>query len=364
MDFHIDKARFLPKDNVYKFLTGLKNFGKLIAPIKKREKFYFEDIGDVSDVILDYVRTVLPPKKYLLPYKRERLSYDTNTFEIKQDFKPENQVIFGLHSCDLHGITILDKILLSEPIDSRYLKTREKTLLIGISCKPDEHCFCLATGTAFPDGANWDLFLTDIGYGYFISIGSTKGDEVLYSMRKLTRKIESKDLQLYKKVTAEKKYLFKKENLPDLERISSVIELEYDSEVWEKASSRCFGCGTCTNVCPTCYCYSSVDIPSIDGKNVRRTELATSCQYPYYSLVAGGHYFLPDRKHRFRHRYYHKFVGYPYQIGKLGCVGCGRCTVECPAKIDMVRVLKKLRGNEDEKGLRENVRKADTKKPL
>ncbi|MEO2065903.1 MAG: 4Fe-4S dicluster domain-containing protein, partial [Desulfurobacteriaceae bacterium] len=93
----------------------------------------------------------------------------------------------------------------------------------------------------------------------------------------------------------------------------------------------------------------------LEGKEVKRVEFVTSCQYPYYSLVAGGHYFKPTRTSRFRHRYYHKFVGYPYQVEKLGCVGCGRCSSECPAEISIVRTIKKLRGT-DEKELRETLK--------
>ena len=91
----------------------------------------------------------------------------------------------------------------------------------------------------------------------------------------------------------------------------------------------------------------------VDGKKVTRVEFTTSCQYPYYSLVAGGHYFKPTRADRFKHRYYHKLVGYLYQIEKLGCVGCGRCSAECPAKISMVETIKRLRGTTDEEEFRE-----------
>jgi len=352
LEFHIDKARVLPKENLRGFLEGLKNLGKLIAPVKKQEKFYFDVIGDVSKVELSYTRTILPPKKFLVPYRRERYTYDAETLDFSSSFKAEPQIIFGIHSCDLHGISILDSVYLKENPDPRYLEVRKKTVLIGISCKPDEYCFCMSTGTAFPDGANWDLFLTDIGDNYFVTIGSTKGDEIILNMKEFFREITDEDLDLYKKSSSFKKSLFDFKNLPDLGRISQVIELEYDSPVWEEEAERCLGCGTCTNVCPTCFCYTEMDVPSLDGKTVTRVEFTTSCQYPYYSLVAGGHYFKPTRASRFKHRYYHKFVGYPYQIEKLGCVGCGRCSAECPAKISMIETIKKLRGTADEEELR------------
>ncbi|OMH41324.1 4Fe-4S dicluster domain-containing protein [Desulfurobacterium indicum] len=349
MNFQLEKAKILPKENLSQFLEGVRQFGRLIAPVKKKEKYIFSEIDDVSKVETDYVRTILPPKKFILGYLRERFEYSPERMEFVENFKPQPQVIFGVHSCDLHGIAILDAVYLKgDNPDPRYLAARKETTLIGISCVPDDDCFCISTGTAFPDGTSWDLFFTDIGDSYFVSIGSVKGDEIIHSLESIFREISKKELSLYKRVTAEKKHLFKDKNIPDLERITQVIELEYDSEIWEEEAERCFSCGTCTNTCPTCFCYTSVDMPSIDGKVVTRIEFITSCQYPYYSLVAGGHRFHENIKERFRNRYYHKFVGYPYQIERFGCVGCGRCQHECPAGIRIVDTLKKLRGAGDE----------------
>jgi len=346
--FRLEKAKKLPKGRVKDFLNLLlEHFDRVVAPVGKNSKTVFEVINDPSEVVLDYTRTVLPPKKYILQYRRERFKYNPDSLEVqKSETFRGKQVIFGVHPCDLHGLTILDRIHLEEFPDPRYLEIRRNTVLVGISCVPDEWCFCMATGTAFPDGANWDLFLTDIGNAYFVSIGSDKGDEIIHlGGEGLFLEVEKEDLDRFKEETSKKKYLFKREQLPDLERISQVIELEYESEVWEEEASRCLSCGTCTNTCPTCFCYTSVDIPSADGKEVRRVEFITSCQYPYYSRVAGGHEFLENRTARFRHRYYHKFVGYPYQIGRYGCVGCGRCSAFCPANISMVETLKRLRNS-------------------
>ncbi len=363
LEFHIERAKVLPKANLWDFLEGLRRVSPLIAPVRRGGRVAFSEINDISDVTIDYTRTVLPPKKFLVPYRRVRFTYSTEDLSFSSTFKARQQIIFGIHSCDLHGISILDSIYLKENPDPRYLDVRKKTVLIGISCMPDDFCFCLSTGTAFPDGANWDLFLTDIGADYFVSIGSPKGDELIIELKELFRDIEREDLELYKRSTKKKKEAFRNRKLPDLERISQLIELEYESPVWEEEARRCLSCGTCTNVCPTCFCYTSVDVPDFEGKTVKRVEFTTSCQYPYYSLVAGGHYFKPTRTARFRHRYYHKFVGYPYQIEKFGCVGCGRCSAECPAEISMVETLRRLRG-EDEEELREAAEQTFTDRPF
>jgi sulfhydrogenase subunit beta (sulfur reductase) len=60
-----------------------------------------------------------------------------------------------------------------------------------------------------------------------------------------------------------------------------------------------------------------------------------------HGLVAGGHNFRPSAKERIRNRFNCK--------GSLreempNCVGCGRCSTYCPAGIDFLEVMKKVRG--------------------
>jgi sulfhydrogenase subunit beta (sulfur reductase) len=60
-----------------------------------------------------------------------------------------------------------------------------------------------------------------------------------------------------------------------------------------------------------------------------------------HGLVAGGLNFRPTRIERLRNRFNCKGS---LREDMLNCVGCGRCTVYCPSKIDYVEVLKKVRG--------------------
>ena len=38
-----------------------------------------------------------------------------------------------------------------------------------------------------------------------------------------------------------------------------------DHPRWEEVAERCLSCGNCTSVCPTCFCHSEVEEPSLDG---------------------------------------------------------------------------------------------------
>ncbi len=59
-------------------------------------------------------------------------------------------------------------------------------------------------------------------------------------------------------------------------------------------------------------------------------------------MVAGGHDFRNSRANRLRHRFMRKGK-YQYEAyGLLGCVGCGRCAMSCPAHITPIDTLNQL----------------------
>ena len=82
MDFHIERAKVLPKSNLWSFLEGLKSIAPLIAPLKRGNKSIFSEVSDISDVTINYNRTILPPKKFLVPYRRVRFTYSTEDLSL------------------------------------------------------------------------------------------------------------------------------------------------------------------------------------------------------------------------------------------------------------------------------------------
>jgi formate hydrogenlyase subunit 6/NADH:ubiquinone oxidoreductase subunit I len=126
----------------------------------------------------------------------------------------------------------------------------------------------------------------------------------------------------------------------------------YRSPLWEDLGEQCLGCGACTAVCPTCYCFDVYDEVNFDLQSGERFRVWDSCQFSQFATVAGGHDFRNGRSARLRHRFYHKFK-YQASNGDLSaCVGCGRCANACLVGINPIDVLGKLqkkRGAELEK---------------
>ncbi|MFA4662815.1 NAD(P)-dependent hydrogenase/sulfhydrogenase 2 subunit beta [Pyrococcus kukulkanii] len=325
----------LPAENFSTFFETLKQLGKIYGPVKHNSTYTFIQVDNVKELSLDYTRTILPPKKFFVKPRDELFKLKREKWEEVKD--GESFVLFGVHSCDIHGLKILDKVYLRDPPDPYYKSRRENAFIVGISCMPDEYCFCKSLGTDFAmDG--FDLFLHKLPDGWLVRVGSVKGHEVVWENQELFEEVTEEDLRHFKEFEEKRAKAFKRSL--NKEGLADILDLAFNSQVWKKYAEKCLGCGNCTLVCPTCRCYEVCD-NWIRGYEVVRERRYDSCFMPTHGLVAGGHNFRPTRLDRFRHRYYCKSYFDP--SAGFNCVGCGRCDEFCPAKIEHVRVLEEVR---------------------
>jgi len=330
----------LPKENFDAFFESLKDFGKIYGPVKTGVSVHaFKEVSSANQMDLSYTRTMIPPKKFFVKPQEKIFEFNEEKAEFKEVFEENDKtVIFGIHPCDINALKLLDKIYLDEMPDAYYWKRRENTVLVGISCHPDEYCFCKSVGTSYAtDG--FDLFLHEISEGYLVRVASERGQEIVAKNKDLVQEVEAKDLEEFK--NSELKRLSEFELELNISGLQDMLELAHDSPVWEEYADKCFGCGNCNLVCPTCRCYDVVDYVNLDIKTGERVRKWDSCMLRKHGLVAGGLNFRPTRVERLRNRFNCKGS---LREDMLNCVGCGRCTVYCPADIRYVEVMKKVRG--------------------
>lgn len=330
----------LAKTEFPKFFEGLGNLGKVYGPVNIEGSTYeFREVQSPEEMDLKYTRTMIPPKKFFLGTKETMYTFD----EEKAVYTPaigkqEKTVIFGIHACDIHALKILDKVYMDELMDLFYTMKRRNTILIGISCHPDEYCFCKSVGTSYAtDG--FDLFFHELSDGYFVRVGSEKGHQIIEANKPLFIDADEKDVEEFK--MNEKKRLEEFNLELNVLGLQDMLDLAYESPVWQETADECFGCGTCNLTCPTCRCYDVVDYVGLDLKTGERVRRWDSCMLRKHGLVAGGLNFRPTRTERLRNRFNCKGS---LTEGMLNCVGCGRCTVYCPAEINFVEVMKKVIG--------------------
>ena len=119
----------------------------------------------------------------------------------------------------------------------------------------------------------------------------------------------------------------------------------FDHEIWERVSRKCLGCGACSYLCPTCYCFDLTDEKTSTGaRKVRRWDC---CMFPSFTLHASGHNPRPVNAPRVRQKLMHKFSYHTERHGLSSCVGCGRCVRSCPVNLDIRQLLGQLMAASD-----------------
>ena len=334
--------RIMDRSRMPELLRGLSTEYEVIGPKAKDGRFVFGPIDDVADLRLDYDTTLLPPKKLFFPTEDVMMRFDLANEEVTSDEATSTpRVIFGLHPCDINALLLMDNVFMRDYEDPYYKARREATLLVGVSCKPSDTCFCNAWGT---DEVHWgfDIFLTDLGDRYFVSIRSVHGAELLDRYVQ-TREITAEDTAAFQAVTRTFKESFTGGPL-DTAQLPLLLDAKFNSEIWDELGEKCLSCGACSMVCPTCYCFDVVDRLAPDQKTGVRERRWDSCQFKEFAEVAHGENFRSSRASRIKYRYYHKQWGYLSKFERVLCVGCGRCERSCLAGIsprEVVRALEK-----------------------
>lgn len=329
-------------DDLDRFIEVTKHKYSIYAPIRKGKDYIFSKIESIRDVNLSYSRTILPPTKLFHKPREVILKFQlTDGFEFDEVLDVEPIMIFGVHPCDLNAILRLDRFFSRKFEDPYYLARRRNSIVVALNCNGprDEYCFCASLGTGPMVYEGYDILLTEVEDTVFlIETGSKMGanlvDEVGF------RRAPINYVEAKKAIASTARRGFRR--YTDFRDLSYPVIEVLAHTVWDEEANRCFSCGNCSLVCPTCYCYEISDILDIDLKNGFRIRRLDSCQLYGYAEVALGGNFRKSRKARLRHWMVCKFGG--AAGGELSsCVGCGRCIFYCPAKIDITSVASRLR---------------------
>lgn len=332
----------LSKHNLAGFISRLMEVYRIGGPVQKNGSYIFDIINSPDELHLDYPTTILPPKKFLLPPKETLFSFElSDGFQVRPPEPDLPTIIFGVHTCDVHAIQLLDHVFSTGHPDSAYIQRRRRTYIISIEClKPcDEHSFCKSMNTMSAD-EGFDLHMIDLGEAYAIEVGTRAGEDLL---RYTTAFPASRaDMDRLNAVLSEKWPRFSYRLDFDVSDLPSLLNVSMKSPLWEELGRRCLACAACTNVCPTCFCFDVKDEVNLNLTSGSRVRIWDSCQLDEFATVAGGHNFRKSRALRQRHRFMRKGKYILEAHNYLGCVGCGRCARACLVDITPVNVFNEL----------------------
>ena len=333
MVLEIKKSFSMSRENLALMVESLIKEIEVVGVKARQGKYVYDRINSFYELSLDYDVTVSPPTRYFFPEKETLLKFKTGENpQIESVTNYTARVIIGVHPYDIKAIELLDEVFIVHNPDPNYIAKRENTIIIGIDClHPSRKSFAPSMGTNWTE-TGFDLLLTDIGSSYIVKIGSEKGVEIMKKHAKY-RIPTGDEIVRQKKVRGEALGRYKIAlDLPK-DRIPKVLEESYDDPYWETRSSSCLSCGSCVMVCPTCYCFDvrdEIDLNLKEGERFRRWD---GCMLVDFAKVASGENFRKDKASRFRHRIFRKGKYILERYGKVGCVGCGRCSNACLAGI-------------------------------
>ena len=314
---------------------------ELYLPVKAGGQVNFAAWSEEAEVSLETLKTVKSPKDAFFPQSENLYTCvrDGKKITIEPEaLKEQNFVVFGMKACDVQGVKVLDRVFLSDPVDSFYAARREHGTIVALAChEPEESCFCKVFGIdcAEPaaDVAAWMIQ----GELYWKPL-TEKGETLTEQIKEVLTDAEEQQVEEEKKAIRAIVEKFPYSNL-SLKGWGEKDYMErFNSPVWEELYKPCLACGTCTFVCPTCQCYDIKDYDT--GHGVQRYRCWDSCMYSDFTMMAQGNN-RTSQMQRFRQRFMHKLVYYPLNNdGLFSCVGCGRCVEKCPSSLNIVKVIK------------------------
>ena len=253
--YRIDKSRLA---ELFAAISGNQD---LFLPLRKADQTNYglwtpEEVFD-----LETLKTVKSAKDCFFP--QSEVLYRCKTEDGKISIDPQKLcdrpfVVFGMRACDVKAVEVLDRVFLSDPVDTFYAARREHGTIVSLACQePEETCFCRNFGIdAAAPGADVETWI--VGDSLYWKPLTEKGEALTESLQAVLEAAdgEASACEAEETVAREQEAIRGViEKLPfshlDLSRFQPENTMElFDSPLWEELYKPCLACGTCTFVCP------------------------------------------------------------------------------------------------------------------
>ena len=331
----------IQKENLTALYAAIAAQNDLFLPVKTAGQTNFGLWTETADVDIDTLKTVKSAKDIFFPQSESlyQVRKEEGKFTIQgESLRKTPFVVFGIRGCDVKGLEVLDKVFLSEPVDSYYAARRNLGTLVAMACgRPETSCFCKVFGVDCADPAG-DVVIWSVGEKLYWEAKTEKGEALTEQVKALLTDADTAPVEEEKQRIRTIVEKLPYSNLSLDKWGADAADKNFDSPLWEQMYSPCLACGTCTFVCPTCQCYDIKDYTTSNG--VQRFRCWDSCMYSDFTMMAHGNN-RNSQMQRFRQRFMHKLAYFPANNdGMFSCVGCGRCVDKCPSHLNIVKVIK------------------------
>ncbi len=317
---------------------------RLFGPVKEGNFHEFKALDAQERPDMAYVNTRRSPKALIYPQSEKMFEFSLDQTRADHHILREAgkdytaRAVIGIRPCDADAFRLVQKNFdTPEYRDPYWVQAYEATTLVGLGCSsPCSTCFCTTAGSGPFHEAGLDLLLADEGSGYLVKVLSPKGEALVqaagWSAATVAEAAERRLQDL--RGEAEARIVSR---VPTAKLKDQKTNHLFDAPFWQEVAFSCINCGTCTYVCPTCWCFDIQD--EVSGKDGIRYRNWDSCMFPLFTHHGSGHNPRSQKTQRVRQRFMHKLKYFvdKYDNG-IQCVGCGRCIRLCPVNIDIRRV--------------------------
>lgn len=280
-------------------------------------------------------RFLYPERTLLVRARRE----DGHTTVIAPEPEAPAAAFFGVRSCDLAALGVLDRVMLDpDATDPTYASRRADVFIVAAACNhPGNTCFCASMNTGPTPSSDFDLSMRELHLDglveYLVEAGSDRGAALMHELEGRDPTDDDRtraDAAHQSAVAAMGRSLETGDAKPPA--------IDPNHPQWSDIADRCLACGNCTMVCPTCFCSTTEESTSLDRTEAERYRVWDSCYSLEFTHLHGGSV-RTSTSSRYRQWFLHKLESWHDQFDSSGCVGCGRCITWCPVGIDLTAEL-------------------------
>lgn len=338
------KFIMIDKKNWAKGIEKARQTYQLFGPVKDKNGSFIKPLenGTLPDMELN--DSVMSAKSVLFPQTETMLFANLDESDkdhhimkkMQTDYSP--RAVVGIKPYDAKAVELVKlNFDTSEYRDPYWCDAYEATTFVGLGVnQPGPFDFSTSTGTGPFCEDRLDVLLADLDDKYLAKVLTDKGEAFVSACAFDTIADEKESQALFDVLQKEAENNIVSSIDTEKLKEKTILEL-HEAPFWDDIAFSCINCGTCTYVCPTCWCFDIQD--ETKQKQTKRIRNWDTCMSPLFTLHASGHNPRDTKTQRVRQRFMHKLKYFldKYDKGVM-CVGCGRCVKSCPVNIDIREV--------------------------
>jgi ferredoxin len=342
----------IDKNNWAKGIDKSREAYQLFGPVKDKTIVVFKELEKEIYPEMEYTDSELSAKSVIFPQTEKILEASLNeSIEghhiLKRpptDYSP--RAVLGIRPFDAKAVQLVKLNFDTKDYrDPYWCDAYEATTFIGLAInEPSCFDFSTSTGTSPFGEEGLDVLLVDCKEEYLAKVLTEKGEAFLKAAGFDEETDEKASLKIIKGLKSKSEKAIVSKIDTDKLKGKTILEL-YEAPFWDDLAFSCINCGTCTYVCPTCWCFDIQD--ETRGKSCSRFKNWDTCMDPLFTMHGSGHNPRGEKTQRVRQRFMHKLKYFldKYDTGIM-CVGCGRCVKHCPVNIDIREVCNTMNSYE------------------